>query len=59
MEGRKEGWTCFTYDYGVRQMINDQSDSKRGLLLQPIYWLLFMISSKGSLIPTVPHWSEM
>ena len=35
--------------YGVRHMVKDHSDSERGNLL-PSHGLLFLISSKGSLI---------
>ena len=40
--------------YGVRHMVNDHSDSKRGNLL-PLHGLLFQISSKCSFICTISH----
>ena len=39
--------------YGVRNMVNDHSDSERGNPLLP-YGLLFPISSKGSFICIIP-----
>ena len=78
MVGRKEMFylttysTHFIYDYGFRHMIKDHSDSDRGNQLLP-HWLLFPISSKGSVIwqpidriihatafvtPLVEHWLE-
>ena len=40
--------------YGVRQMVKDHSDRKKGNLLPP-HGLLFPISSKGSFICMIPH----
>ena len=40
--------------YGVGHMVKDHSDSERGNLLSPLHVLLFMISSKGSFICTIP-----
>ena len=40
--------------YGVRHMVMDHSDSKRGNPLPP-YGLLFPISSKGSFICIIPQ----
>ena len=40
--------------YGVRHMVNDQSDSERGNPL-PTHGLLFSIDSKGSFICTIPQ----
>ena len=40
--------------YCVRHMVNDHSDSERGIPLPP-HVLLFAISSKGSFICTIPH----
>ena len=40
--------------YGVRQMVKDHSDRKKGNLLPP-HGLLFLISSKGSFICMIPH----
>ena len=40
--------------YGVRHIVNDHSDSKRGNLL-PARMLLFLINSKGSFICTIPQ----
>ena len=40
--------------YGVRHMVKDHSDSKRGNLLSP-HGLLFLISSKGSFICIIPQ----
>ena len=39
--------------YGVRHMLNDHSDSKRGNPLPP-HGLLFLINSKGYFICTIP-----
>ena len=57
--GNMDGWTSgnvlfndtqfFLWLYGVRHMVNDHSDSKRGNLLPP-HMLLLPISSKGSFI---------
>ena len=54
-EGRKEGNVLFNDTLntfylllsGVRHMVKDHSDSKRGNLLPP-HGLLFLVSSKGS-----------
>ena len=40
--------------YGVGHMVKDHSDSEKGNLLPP-HWLLFLISSKGSFICTIPQ----
>ena len=40
--------------YGIRHMVKDHSDSKRGNLLLP-HGLLFSINSKGSFICTIPQ----
>ena len=40
--------------FGVRHMVNDHSDSKKGNLLPP-HRLLFPINSKGSFICTIPQ----
>ena len=40
--------------YGIRHMVKDHSDSKRGNPLPP-HRLLFPISSKGSFICTIPQ----
>ena len=40
--------------YGVGHMVKDHSNSERGNLLPP-HGLLFLISSKGSFICTIPH----
>ena len=40
--------------YGVKHMVKDHSDSERGNPLPP-HELLFLISSKGSFICTIPH----
>ena len=39
---------------GIKHMVKDHSDSKRGNLLPP-HGLLFPISSKGSFICIIPH----
>ena len=39
---------------GVRHMVKDHSDSKRGKPL-PQHWLLFLINSKGSFVCVIPH----
>ena len=62
MGGRKEGNVLFNDAlntfylrlYGVRDMVNDHSDSEKGNPLPP-HKLLFLISSKGSLICTTPQ----
>ena len=62
MERREEGNVLFndTLDtfylrlYGVRHMVNDHSDSEKGNPLPP-HGLLFLISSKGSFICTIPQ----
>ena len=50
MEGRKEMFYLMMHSthfiYGVRHMVKDHSDSKRGNQLLP-HGLLFTISSKG------------
>ena len=60
---RKEGKKCFIYDtlntfylqlYGVRHMVKDHSDTKKGNPLPP-HWLLLSINSKGSFICTIPQ----
>ena len=40
--------------YGVRHMVKDHSDSEKGNPLPP-HRLLFLISSKGSFICTIPQ----
>ena len=60
--GRKEGNVLFNDTlntfylrlYGVRHMVKDHSDSEKGNLLPP-HRLLFLISSKGSFICTIPE----
>ena len=60
--GRKEGNilfndalnTFYLWLYGVRHMVKDHSDSERGNLLPP-HRLLFLNSSKGSFICTIPQ----
>ena len=46
--------THFIYSYMVSDMVKDHSDSERGNLLLP-HGLLFLISSKGSFICTIPQ----
>ena len=41
--------------YGVRYIVKDHSDSERGNSLPPLHRLLFLISSKGSFICTIPQ----
>ena len=60
-EGKKEGNVLFNNFntfylrlYGVRHMVKDHSDSKRGNLLSP-HRLLFIISRKGSFIYIIPQ----
>ena len=61
-KGRKEGNVLFndifnTFDlrlYGIRHMVKDHSDSEKRNL-QPPHGLLFLISSKGSFICTIPQ----
>ena len=70
MEGRKEMFlfnnalnTFYLRLYGVRHMVKDHSDSRKGNPLPP-HRLLFPINSKGSFICTIPqtpvveHWLE-
>ena len=45
--------TFYLWLYGIRHMVKDHSDSKRGNPLPP-HGLLFLISSKGSFICTIP-----
>ena len=60
--GRKEGNVLFNDAlntfylrlYGFRHMVKDHSDSERGNLLPP-HGLLFPISSRGSVICTIPQ----
>ena len=40
--------------YGIRHMVNDHSDSEKGIPLSP-HRLLFPINSKGSFICTIPQ----
>ena len=62
MEGRKEGNVLFNDAlntfylrlYGVRHMVKDHSDSEKGNPLPP-HRLLFLISSKGYFISTIPQ----
>ena len=51
-EGRKEMFCLWLY--GVRHMVKDHSDSKRGNPLPP-HGLLFPINSKGSFICIIPQ----
>ena len=62
-DGRKEMLYLTTHSthliiygwlYGVRHMVKDHSDSKRGNPLLP-HGLLFLISSKGSFICIIPQ----
>ena len=46
--------TFYLWLYGVGHMVKDDSDSKRGNPLLP-HRLLFLISSKGSFICTIPE----
>ena len=45
--------TYYLQLYDIRHMVKDHSDSERGNLLLP-HRLLFLISSKGSFIFTIP-----
>ena len=61
MDGRNEGNVLFNnalyfiYSYnGIGHMVKDHSDSERGNPLPP-HGLLFLISSKGSFIYTIPQ----
>ena len=62
LEGRKEMFYLTTHSthflnlqlYGVRHVVKDHSDSEKGNLLPP-HRLLFLISSKGSFIYTIPQ----
>ena len=44
--------TFFLWLYGVRYIVKDNLDSKRGNPLLPLHKLLFLISSKGSFVCT-------
>ena len=46
--------TFYLWLYGIRHMVKDHSDSKRGNPLAPLHGLLFSISSKWSFICTIP-----
>ena len=46
--------TFYLWLYGIRHMVEDHSDSKRGNPLPP-HGLLFPISSKGSFICIIPQ----
>ena len=46
--------TFYLWLYGVRYMLKDHTDSKRGNPLLP-HGLLFLISSKGSFICIIPQ----
>ena len=63
-DGKKEGRTFLFNDalntfylrlYGVRHIVNDHSDSKRGGKSLPPHGLLFQISRKCTFIRTIPH----
>ena len=62
LNGRKEGYVLFNdalntfyiWLYGVRHMVKDKSDSKRGNPLPP-HGLHFWINSKGYFICTIPQ----
>ena len=61
MTGRKEMFlfndalnSFYLRLYGVRHMVKDHSDSEKGNPL-PAHRLLFLISSKGSFICTIPQ----
>ena len=41
--------------YGVKRMVNDHSDSKRGKTLPPHHGLFFPVSNKGSFISAIPQ----
>ena len=46
--------TFYSRLYGIRHMVKDHSDNKRGNMLPP-HRLLFLISSKVSFICTIPQ----
>ena len=46
--------TFYLWLYGVRHMVKDHSDSEKGNPLPP-HGQLFLISSKGSFICTIPQ----
>ena len=58
IKGRKEENVLFNRFYlrlyGVTHMVKDHSDSEKGNLLPP-QGLIFVISSKGSFICTIPQ----
>ena len=41
--------------YGIRDMVKDHSDSKRGNPLLPVHGLFFPISRKGYFIGSIPQ----
>ena len=45
--------TFYLWLYGIKHMVNDQSDSERGTLLPPLHGILFLISSNHSFICTI------
>ena len=47
--------TFYLRSYGVGHMVKDHAGSTRGNPLPPLHELLFPISSKGSLICTIPQ----
>ena len=47
--------TFYLWLYGIKHMVTDHSDSKRGNPLMPPHGLLFPISSKGSFICIIPQ----
>ena len=49
--------TFYLWLYGVRHMVKDHSDSEKGNPLPP-HRLLLSISSKGSFICTIPHYTS-
>ena len=46
--------TFYLWLYGISYMVKDHSDSERGNPMSP-HGLLFLISSKGSFICTIPQ----
>ena len=63
LHNRKEGNVLFNdalntfylWLYGIEHMVKDHSDSERGNLPSSLHGLLFLSSSKGSFICTIPQ----
>ena len=62
LEGRKEmslfNDTFYLWLYGIRHMVKDHSDIKRGNPLLPLHGLLFLISSKKYFMCIIIPWID-